>query len=288
MQTYFILNGQTESGPFTLDSIKGQGITKTTLVRRQDSFIWTTAENIKELAELVIPKNSLPSKTKLHPKATTPKNLSAKKKSYKKSIILLLILICGLSIISIQSVKKDNTPPASVELQLPVNPTEVVINKPAASVRKVDSITTPAKNIEVKKSLPIVRQAVLREESFDRAAYYRNHWTKFITVANSNYGHGLLGGIKGLSVVFSNKSDFYIDELVAKITYVKANGKPWKTKLIPIFNIPPHSDVKQSIARVNRGKSVKVSISQVFSSKMHLSYMEDNLASKEDSTEKSK
>jgi hypothetical protein len=114
-----------------------------------------------------------------------------------------------------------------------------------------------------------------RDGSEAKAIYYRTNWSKYMTLTNSNYKHRLLGGIKGLAISFTNKTDYPIEEVIAEITYIKANGKPWKTKMISFYNIAPHSDKQQEIAKVNRSKSVSLSIRKITSSGMHFSYDRD-------------
>ena len=97
-------------------------------------------------------------------------------------------------------------------------------------------------------------------------------WSKLVTVSSSNYGYGVLGGINNLSVLFANRSDHVIDEISAKITYLKANGKPWKTKFVSVFHVLPHSEKRQPLPKVNRGKSVEVTIHRIVSKKMQLNY----------------
>lgn len=106
----------------------------------------------------------------------------------------------------------------------------------------------------------------------DQAKKTRKNWWQFITAQNSNYAYGILGGINNLSINFSNHSDYPLEEVTAKLTYLKSNGKPWKTKYISVFNMPPHSERKQSLPKVNRGKSVQVTVSKIVSKKMNFIY----------------
>src|SRR5439155_6153833 len=75
-----------------------------------------------------------------------------------------------------------------------------------------------------------------------KAKEFRKNWSKYINAGNSSYAYGVFGGINNLSIQFYNKTDYPIDELTAKITYIKANGKPWKSKFISVFNLAPHSE----------------------------------------------
>ena len=117
------------------------------------------------------------------------------------------------------------------------------------------------------------REAEEKKEQ-EKQKEIRNNWKDYITVSNSNYAYGVLGGINNLSIQFSNKTDYVIDEVWAKVVYVKNNGKPWKTKLIPVYNLQPHSIKKQPLSKVNRGKSVEVTISKIVSKQMSLVYKE--------------
>ncbi|HEU0064173.1 MAG TPA: hypothetical protein VFQ58_04045, partial [Flavisolibacter sp.] len=106
----------------------------------------------------------------------------------------------------------------------------------------------------------------------ERSVYYKTNWERFITLSNNNYNHGFLGGIKGLTLTFKNDTDFPIEEMEAKLTYIKANGKEWINKTVTVYNLLPHTEKQQSVAKVNRGKSIKTMIEKVTSSKMHLYY----------------
>lgn len=126
-----------------------------------------------------------------------------------------------------------------------------------------------SKPVVVEKAAENVPNVVNEQEK-----NFRRHWQRYINVTNSNYAYGVLGGISDLSLQFSNNTDYPLDEVVAKITVIKANGKPWKSKMVTMSYVPAHSEKKQTIPKVNRGKSVQVSIYKITSRKMHFSYTE--------------
>ena len=64
MITFFIKEGDKESGPFTIDQLKSKFITKDTLVWHAALNIWTHAGSVYELKDLFESRLSLPSKNK--------------------------------------------------------------------------------------------------------------------------------------------------------------------------------------------------------------------------------
>ena len=65
MTTYFIKEGEYESGPFTIDQLKTKLLNKETPVWHAALKNWTTAGNIYELKELFEKKISTHSFTKI-------------------------------------------------------------------------------------------------------------------------------------------------------------------------------------------------------------------------------
>jgi hypothetical protein len=121
----------------------------------------------------------------------------------------------------------------------------------------------------------------VRDESAGKEKYYRENWAKYMTVSNSKYKRRLLGGIKDLAITFTNNTDYPVDEVVTEITYIKANGKPWKTQLVSIANIAPHAVRQQPVPNVSRSKSVQVSIQKITSLRLQLTYNRSDSNAKE-------
>jgi hypothetical protein len=156
---------------------------------------------------------------------------------------------------------------------------EKIEPKQTVAVPKVETVVHPqTKTMDVapakeKKSLPVKeKKPVPVKEDATKAA--RSRWNKLIGASNSNYGIGFFGGIKDLSITVNNLSSYPIDEAIVKVTYIKANGGSWKTKLITVNGIPANDSKEQALPDVGRGKKVKVSLYKVVSKKMKLSYTE--------------
>lgn len=252
MSAYYIHDGRNEIGPFTIDLLKKQKLTRNTPIRKFGTETWMPAERLAPLKEVVMPR-----------KIQRPKDILPAAKEHfhywherKPMLLYTLFFIIGLLIaITIYSVVVPK------------------LEKPAAPA-VVSSPQTTVAAPPVKAELPETKPAVLPVVVEDKAKTTRQRWRKLIAAANSNYGIGFLGGIKDLSVIISNRTDYPIDQAIAKITYIKANGSVWKTKLVTITNIPAHDSKEQPVEDVGRGKKVKVSIYKILSRKMKFNYTE--------------
>lgn len=270
MRTYFIRNGQKVSGPFTLSMIKDLGLPGDTFIRYADAENWTTVNEVEELGAVKTTsrKTAEPTPTpvipyvEVLPIASLQNNTASEERSNKKKKRLILFmslvaLLLALVIVSLTLVRTGTPSQANVLPEAPVQPNA-----------QVAMLASEIKEVPVKK-----------DEAPDQAKLARKSWSKHIKVSNSNYAFGVLGGIHDLTVTFTNNTDYPLDEMTAKITYIKSNGKPWKTKTLTVYNVPAHGERKQQIEKVNRGKSVQVTIQKVRSSKMQFCYTAGKWAS---------
>ena len=251
MSAYYIHDGRNEIGPFTIDLLKKQKLTRNTPIRKLGTDHWMPAERLAPLKEMVVPRKIRRPKDILPAAKEHFQHLQQRKPVLLYSIFLLIALVAG---VSIYSVAKKNT--AAVALD------PVVSSLPVATFQPVAEKPLPPK-VEA-AAPPVVKE--------DKAKITRQRWNKLIAATNSNYGIGFLGGIKDLSVVATNRTDFPIDRVVVNVTYIKANGSVWKTVPVTVTGIPAHDSKEQSVPDVGRGKKVKVSIQKVISKKMNFSY----------------
>lgn len=251
MSTYYFHDGRNELGPFSLDLLKKQNLSRNTPIRQKDTDSWMPAEKLAELKELVAPRKIR------RPKDIVPvvldRALSFRQRRPRTMYALLfcIALLAGFSIYSISKPIKNNT----AQKQLPTPPTPVRHNS-----------LLPVAGVEEKK---IFKEELPKE---DKEKNTRVRWTKLISATNSSYGIGFLGGIKDLKIIVTNRSDYPIDEAVAKVSYIKGNGSIWKIKLVTIYGVPAHDSKEQSLPDVGRGKKVTVSFNKIVSKKMKFSY----------------
>ncbi|HEY0057915.1 MAG TPA: DUF4339 domain-containing protein [Flavisolibacter sp.] len=270
MRTYFIRSGQKVSGPFTLAMIKDLGLPGDTYIRHADAEDWTTVNEVEELdtatltsqkATETIPTPVVPYVEVLPANSIQNNTASAQANSKKKKRLILFMslvaLLLVLVIVSLTLVRTGTPSRANVLPEAPVQPNAQV------AILASETKEVPAKT----------------NEAPDQAKLTRKNWSRYIKVSNSNYAFGVLGGIHDLTVTFTNNTDYPLDEMTAKITYIKSNGKPWKTKTITVYNVPAHGERKKQIEKVNRGKSVQVTVQKVKSSRMQFCYTAGKWAS---------
>jgi hypothetical protein len=268
MRTYFIRKGEKVSGPFTLNMIQEQELPPGSFIRHSESDHWQEASEVEEMTSS--PQENLhPVLSKAEASPVISLKPRGRKSQQKKRIILLSLLfvalITGLILFTLLSRKPSEakpvpTPVAVAQVQ-PELPVMAVANPPAS---KDTQAAVPPKP---KPAAP------------DKAAQFRKNWSRYIKVSNSNYAYGVIGGIHDLSVTFTNNTDFMIDEMTAEVNFIKSNGKVWKTKMVTVYNIPPHGQRQQEVPKVNRSKSVEVTVQKIRSTKMQFCYTEGQWSS---------
>ena len=77
-----------------------------------------------------------------------------------------------------------------------------------------------------------------------------------------------------MEVIINNNSNYMVDEVVAKVAYIKANGDVWKTVFVSTYGVRPHDSKSIPVTDVNRGKKVMITLSKVVSRKMKLNYQD--------------
>jgi GYF domain 2 len=260
MSAYYLHDGQNEVGPFTLDILKNQKLSRSTPIRQKGSDNWMPAEKLDVLKELVAPKKIRRPKDILPVVGEQLTVLKQKKPLALYSILFGVVLLASLSIYSVSRTVPPKAPEPVAPIQSAVPETVVI----PSTLKQTPATESPKPKEQ--KPLPTIKE--------DKGKVARLRWNKLISATNSNYGIGLLGGIKDLNVVITNRSDYTIDETVLKLTYIKANGSVWKTKLVNVFGVPAHETKEEPVPDVGRGKKVKVSIQKIVSKKMNFSYTE--------------
>lgn len=107
MKEYYIHKGEDNSGPFSVEELKGQKITKETLVWSNDMGDWKKAGEIDELKS-ILSKNPPPLK-----KLQKSEYQKTKKSNFLKYLIIAIGLIAflaiGSNIISEGTIDQENT-----------------------------------------------------------------------------------------------------------------------------------------------------------------------------------
>lgn len=98
----------------------------------------------------------------------------------------------------------------------------------------------------------------------------KNNIRSYVKVTGNDYDHGRLGGISNLKVSVVNTSDYQLDKVRVKITYVKANGNIWETHYEDFYLIKSNGSLTHDIPDTKRGTSVTYSIVSIKSKELGL------------------
>lgn len=252
MSTYFIYDGRNELGPFTIPQLKNQDISRSTPLRANGTNKWMPADKIEDLRDTVAPRRIKRPKDIVPVVMERAAEFRQRRPKTAYAILLCVALLAGVSFYSLGKAVNKNIPQKQVALSL----TDETAQRSPSLLATIADKNEPAAGVP----------------AYDKEKADRLRWNKLFSAANSNYGIGVLGGIKDLKVVIHNRSDYAVDEAIAKITYIKANGEVWKSKLVTVHGIPPHDTKEQSVPDVARGKKVTVTLQKIVSKKMKFSY----------------
>ncbi|MCW3106156.1 MAG: hypothetical protein JWQ09_662 [Segetibacter sp.] len=250
MRKYFIHDGTSELGPFTLEDLQLQKISKKTPIWFDGLSEWSPADKIPELAHLI---------TTPPPFAGSTPPPITKTPEFEREVII-------------------EEPVANKKrLTLPLSAIAVIIGVfviwfISSKVTTIDDVQQKQQEEIIEKNAKEEERQRVNEELSSKNMNYRNNWSKYITVTNGDYRASGLGGISGLEVMVVNNTDYLLDEVDAVVTYVKANGDTWKLINIPVTNIPAHSRKIVPVEDVDRSTSVNVSTNGIISKKMHFYY----------------
>jgi hypothetical protein len=94
MKKFYIHNGDSQSGPFSLQELKEQGISKDTPIWHQDLQDWSPAAKLDELASLFPAITPPPFKQAVIDKGPQPPEMPKRKKKSRAGKVLMIV--CGL------------------------------------------------------------------------------------------------------------------------------------------------------------------------------------------------
>jgi hypothetical protein len=92
----------------------------------------------------------------------------------------------------------------------------------------------------------------------------------YVSVGHGNYQYYKLGGIKNLSIIVSNRSNFMLDHVKVKLSYVKADGGPLKDVIFDFTYVAAHTQQTLPVPDTERGTSVAEQIIAIQSTSLGL------------------
>src|SRR5438067_7823278 len=100
MKSYFILDGQEASGPYTLEMIRSQLLSPKTLIRCQESAPWIPADQVEELAGYILPSQTSNGGDKTIAVRKRSKNFLLTAKPYELCLPFFIVMALGSITIS--------------------------------------------------------------------------------------------------------------------------------------------------------------------------------------------
>ena len=98
----------------------------------------------------------------------------------------------------------------------------------------------------------------------------KNNIRSYVKVTGNDYDHSRLGGISNLKVSVVNNSDYELEKVRVKLTYIKANGNIWETHYEDFYLVKSNSTLTHDIQDTKRGISVTYSIVSIKSKELGL------------------
>lgn len=271
MGNYLLLRDNHQSGPFSFEQLKKDGILPTDLVWVQGrSEGWAYASEIEEL-KLLFPVSSIgdrlsESSLKNIPqqiRSTRPLNevnemsLDPMKKSgtakwYKAALIACVAAILALGgLLLKKSMEPEKVEIKDAEVVAPPTGDPVTNSENFQNALSKEFIPYEAKPKKVKpKDLK-----------------------KFVVVLVNDYEVKLLGGIKDLEITVQNFSEYLLDEVTVKVEYLKPKGEVVNSEVVKVTNIKPQESKIAEVRSSPRGVKVKYTIVDI-SSKAHKATLE--------------
>jgi hypothetical protein len=104
----------------------------------------------------------------------------------------------------------------------------------------------------------------------EKIANIRRNITSYVIAKRSAYKYSDWGGIYGLSISVHNKTEYPIDKVVVKVSYLKPSGDIWKEKYVDFYLIDPYKIIENRVADEQRGVRVEYEIVSIKSKALEL------------------
>jgi hypothetical protein len=259
MKEFYVHDGQSQNGPYSLEQLKLLNLSKETLIWYEGLEKWTSAGSVSEISSLFVSKQVPPPLVKtindslagtyipVTAQETTDSSFKATKKSF-----LIPILTFGLVA-------------ATIIIWL--------IYQSKSNAETISSLQSEVTTQQVEKLQKDNEEKGINEAIEKRNFNYRNNWEKYIAP-----GHDLpqidyaLGGISSFNVYITNETDCMIDQVDVLVDYIRKSGESWQPKVISFFNIAPHSTETRIAPSSINGIKEKVTVQKIISKKMQFCF----------------
>lgn len=283
---YYYVERGNSVGPLTLEELKSEAkLTRDTLIWYEGLTEWQKADTIVQLSEYFtalgppppippiptpphkpfmkadpkpdIAKKALPlSDIRPQYKKTdisAPQPVPARKPNARKIIVIVTILVVGLIALFIFSERQVAEQQAAVT-EMRVSEAQGVAQRAIQQAQQAKQQAQEA-NQQVRD---VTQQAQAAEEARLRQA--RSLLPTQLGATTNRYNSPLFGGISNLSITVFNNSDYMIDNIRVRVSYIKSNGETYKTEFIYFQNIKAHGSATLKAPDSDRGAKVSLLI----------------------------
>ena len=264
MRQYYFHDEQIEKGPFLLQELKTQNLSRTTPVWYEGLTEWITAEQVPELNVLLqspppfhSERLSVPPPFTVATPTPTYASFEPQKRSYKMPILIAGVVVLGI----VGWLMYNNQSQAS---QLEVQSTQI------------ETQSTQLQQIQQEQQAKEEKKRQINDALTKKNMEYRKNFTNYIGVARHNADISDWGGMESFSIWVANKTDYILDEVEVLVTYMKDNGSVYKTETITYYNVPPSSEIAEVAPGSSRGTAIYTEITKIHSKKMHFCYPINN------------
>lgn len=288
MTHYYLSEGQQPRGPFTLDELRSQGLTASSLVWHEQMTDWQLATAVPEVQALLpklppaLPKMppALPKSPTQLPQAPSSPPIGGTTVTARKplstgagspalrgfqskrtwfflgggaALVLLLLVAFRFSQSSSSSgAAAGGARDLSAASVTDASATADAATDPAAAIAAAEEKARQA------------QEALAAERREQQRAWNREHFMNYVS-ANvlPGYEVGTFGGISGGYVQFSNNSGYRLQNVVIAVQYIKASGDVYKTEYVPIDHLAAHQTTTQAVPDCGRGVQLRCAVYQL-------------------------
>lgn len=260
MRTYYLKTSSDLVGPFTVDELKMKTVSVRTEIWEKETGKYMLAGDVEELHYLFLSSNMalataiLPaSMNSAYTHKARPNSLNRNKNIIFKTLSLFLTILAFAigSVFAFSHIQRFNE--SKIVKQ---HPSGTIMNSPLVS--SSDSVT-------------VVGTAGHDSIQYEKKIMYvRSNINSYVTTEKTDYTYNIIGGINNLKISVINASDYVLESVRVKVSYMKANGQTFKVEFIDFKNVKPQSKMVLKAPNSTRGTKVKHEITGVLSAELGL------------------
>lgn len=228
---YFIHDGKEEAGPFSIEELKSKKISRDIHVWREGLSSWQPAGTLQELEQVfLVPPPFFSNESPSYIPEQTQSSAFRIGKTVGMALVVIAIIIALFFAGGLIYDQYEQRNMTRIEKHE---------NKLAKLVE-------------------------------DQRKYVRENITSYVTAERNTYTYSELGGIYGLKITVNNNSDYLLEQVKVKITYIKASGDVYDNKVVEFNYVDAKSKLTLPIEDTDRGVKVMYEIISIKSASLNL------------------